>query len=247
MGEIPYISLLPQLIMSKSKRYQANLTKIREVVKEGEVATVDQAVEVLMNLDLPKFKEGSTVELHLNLNINPTKSDQLVRSSFVLPHGTGKKIKIAAFVTADKVDEAKKAGATLVGGEDLVDEIKKTEKVTFDIAVAEPAMMKKLPAIARILGVAGVMPNPKTGTVGDNIAELIEPLIKGKINFKNDKTSNIHLICGKINKEFTKEQLVENINAAIDAVGKSKPDAVKKKFIASAHITTSMSPSIRVI
>lgn len=246
MGEMPFISLTPQY-MAKSKKYQANLAKIREVVPEGDKTTVEQAVELLMTLDLPKFKEGSTVELHFNLNINPTKSDQLVRSNVVLPHGTGKKIKVAAFVTAEKIDEAKKAGAALVGGEDLIEEIKKSEKVDFDIAVAEPEMMKKLPVIARILGVAGVMPNPKTGTVGQDIKGIIEPLLKGKINFKNDKTSNIHLICGKVNKEFSKDQLVENINTAIEAVAKSKPDAIKKKFINSAYLTTSMSPSIRVI
>jgi large subunit ribosomal protein L1 len=233
--------------MFKSKRYKANLLKVEAATKKSAILPVDQAVTLLQSLEQPKFKEGTTIEIHFKLNINPTKSDQLIRSTVTLPHGTGKKIKIAAFVSAENEKAAKEAGAMFVGGEELIDEIKKTEKVNFDIAVAEPEMMKLLPSIARILGVAGVMPNPKTGTVGDDVAKLIEPLVKGKINFKNDKTGNVHLICGKINDDFNTEKLVENIKAAIEAVEKSKPEVIKKKFIESAHIASTMSPSIRII
>ena len=233
--------------MSKSKRQAANSLKIKDTLDGRSTLEVPEAVELLQSLEHPKFQDGVTLELHFKLNINPTKSDQLIRSSVVLPNGTGQKLTIAAFVTAENEGAAKEAGATIVGGEELIDEIKSTQKINFDIAVAEPEMMKKLPVIARTLGVAGVMPNPKTNTVGTDLKSMIEPLLKGKLNFKNDKTGNVHLICGKFNEKFTTEQLVENVNAAIEAVEKSKPEVIKKKFIESAYLTTTMSPSIRVI
>ena len=232
--------------MSISKRQAANALKIKDALGERKQLEVQEAVELLQSLEHPKFKNGVTLELHCKLNINPTKSDQLVRSSVTLPNGTGQTLTIAAFVTAENEAVAKEAGATLIGGEDLIDEIKTTQKINFDIAVAEPEMMKKLPVIARTLGVAGVMPNPKTGTVGTDLKAMIEPLLKGKLNFKNDKTGNIHLICGKFNDSFTTEQLVENVNAALEAVEKAKPEAIKKKFVESAYLTTTMSPSIRI-
>ena len=157
----------------KSKKYNANLAKIAEATKGKEILEVTEAVELLQSLEMPNFKNGSTIELHYKLNINPTKSDQLVRGSVVLPHGTGKQIKIAAFVSADKEVEAKKAGADVIGGEELIEEIKKSGKLEFDIAIAEPSMMSKLPVIARVLGVAGMMPNPKNGTVGDDNKGMI--------------------------------------------------------------------------
>jgi large subunit ribosomal protein L1 len=233
--------------MSKSKRHVKNLALVATATKKSQILEIKDAVELLSSLEQPKFKDGVTLELHVKLNINPTKSDQLVRSSVVLPHGTGKHVKIAAFVTDAKAAEAKKAGAEIVGGDELIEEIKKSEKINFDIAVAEPEMMKKLPVIARILGVAGVMPNPKTNTVGEDVTAMIEPLMKGKINFKNDKTGNIHVICGKLNAKFTPEQLVENVKEALAAVEKSKPEVIKKKFVLTAHLATSMSPSIRII
>ncbi|NJK71002.1 MAG: 50S ribosomal protein L1 [Thermales bacterium] len=217
-----------------------------EATKEKTFLPVEEAVELLQSLDHPQFKDGVSVELHFRLNINPLKSDQLVRSSLILPHGTGKTLKIAAFVTSDKEAEAKKAGADIIGGDDLIAKIKKSEKIDFDVAVAEPAMMTKLPVIARLLGVAGVMPNPKNGTVGDDITKMIDLIKQGKVDFKNDKSSNIHLLVGKINKEFDSKKLVENINTAIEAVEKSKPEGVKKKYILTIHLASTMSPSIRL-
>jgi large subunit ribosomal protein L1 len=232
-------------ISGRSKKYSANKALVDQATKSLPVS-VEEAVGVLQSLTHPSFKNGVSVELHVNLNINPTKSDQFVRGSVVLPHGTGKKVKIAAFVSDAKADEAKKAGAEIVGGEDLIEEIKKTNKINFDIAVAEPAMMTKLPTIARLLGTAGVMPNPKTGTVGENISEIVELIKKGKVDFKNDKSGNIHILVGKISNEFSKEQLIENINSAIEAVEKVKPEAVKKKFFNTIHIACSMSPSVKI-
>lgn len=232
---------------NRSKKYRANLAKIEAVVGALPTLPIEKAIEVLFSLDQPNFKEGAMVELHVKLNINPTKSDQLVRGSVVLPHGVGKKVKIAAFVTPENVDRAKAAGAEVVGSEDLVEQIKNTENTDFDIAIAQPEMMKKLPSIARILGTRGLMPNPKSGTVGDNIEEIINLIKAGKVDFKNDKSSNLHIPCGKINKEFDIAKIVSNVKAALDAVEKVKPEVIKKKYIITAHVATSQSPSIRIV
>lgn len=232
---------------NRSKKYRANLAKIETAVGTSLTLPIEKSIEVLFSLDQPNFKEGAMVELHVKLNINPTKSDQLVRGSVVLPHGVGKKVKIAAFVTPENVDRAKAAGAEVVGSEDLVEQIKNTENTDFDIAIAQPEMMKKLPSIARILGTRGLMPNPKSGTVGDNIEEIINLIKAGKVDFKNDKSSNLHIPCGKINKEFDIAKIVANVKAALDAVEKVKPEVIKKKYIITAHVATSQSPSIRIV
>lgn len=232
----------------KSKKYSANFAIIQETVSKFKnlKLSISDAVNLLMSLEQPAFKNGTSVEIHFKLGINATKSDQLVRSSVTLPAGTGKKVIVAAFVEPQNIDIAKKAGADIVGGEDLVELIKKDGKVNFDKAIAEPEMMKKLPAIARILGVAGVMPNPKTGTVGTDIEDMIKIIKAGKIDFKNDKTGNVHFLVGKINSDFDSTKLISNIETAIDAMNKSKPEVIKKKFIQSCHLATTMSPSIEI-
>jgi len=231
-----------------SKKYRANLEKIRQALeaKKTNALSISEAVELLLGLQQPNYKDGPTVEFHTKLNINPTKTDQLVRGSVVLPHGTGKKITIAAFVNPENVELAKSAGADIAGCDDLIEEIKNSGKVNFDVAIAEPEVMKKLAPIAKILGIAKVMPNPKTGTVGTNIAEMIQTIRAGKVDFRNDKTGNVHIVCGKINSAFNKEKLVENIQAVIEAIEKVKPEVIKKKYILSMHLASSISPSIRV-
>jgi large subunit ribosomal protein L1 len=233
-------------VKKRSKKYRANEEKITLALEGKEALEIEKAVELLFQLDQPKFKDGPMVELHAKLNINATKSDQLVRSSVVLPHGSGKKVVVAAFVTPESEEKAKKAGADIIGGESLIEEIKKSQEVNFDKAVAEPEMMKKLPPIAKILGIAGVMPNPKTGTVGTNLEEMIGKIKAGKIDFKNDKTGNLHVVCGKINKNFSKDKILENVRAAVEAIEKAKPEAVKKKYILSLFLSTSQSPSIKI-
>lgn len=232
-----------------SKKYRANLEKLNSKLAEVQSKTlsVEDAVNLLFDFEQPNFKDGPTVELHAKLNINPTKSDQLVRGSVVMPNGTGQKVKIAAFVTPQNVDRAKKAGAEIVGGEELIEEIKNSSKIDFDIAIAEPEMMKKLPPIARILGTAKVMPNPRTGTVGENIEEMIQTIQAGKVDYRNDKTGNVHIICGKINSNFDQSKIVENVKAAISSLEKAKPEAVKKKYILSMHLASSLSPSVQVV
>lgn len=231
----------------RSKKYSANFAKLQKAVEENgnEVLPIDKAVTTIFSFDQASFKNGATIEIHFKTAINPTKSDQLVRGSVVLPHGTGKDIKIAAFVSPENVDKAKKLGAYKAGSDDLIDEIKNGGKVDFDIAIAQPEMMKKMPAIARILGTAGVMPNPKTGTVGDNLEEMINLIKAGKVDFKNDKGANIHFAVGKINKEFNETKVTENILAAIDAVEKAKPSVIKK-YITGIYLASTMSPSVKV-
>jgi large subunit ribosomal protein L1 len=233
---------------NRSRKYSANFALIQDAIKSNktEIFSVESAVKTILSLEQPAFKDGSSLEIHFKLNINPTKSDQLVRNSVVLPHGTGKKVIVAAFVNPENADAARKAGGDIVGSEDLIDEIKQSGKVNFDKAIAEPDMMKKLPAIARILGTAGVMPNPKLGTVGKNIEEMIKIIKAGKVDFRNDKTGNVHFLIGKINKAFSEEQLIANVKSAIDAIEKCKPEVIKKKYIQSIYLASTMSPSLRI-
>ena len=220
----------------RSKQYQEQ----KKQVDKNKAYPLDQALDLLKSISKTKFDAG--VELHLNLGIDPKDGEQLVRGSITLPHGTGKTKKIAAF-TADP-EKAKKAGATIAGGEELIDEIKRTEKLDFDVAVAEPAMMKSLAKVARFLGPRGLMPSPKTGGVTPNIEKAIKDLTGGKINFKNDDTANIHQSVGKISWEESK--LKQNIESFIDAVNKAKPSVSKGIYIKSATLCTTMSPGIKV-
>jgi large subunit ribosomal protein L1 len=182
--------------------------------------------------------------MHVRLGIDPKKTDQAIRGSITLPHGTGKTKIVAAFVTEGKEKEAKEAGASVIGGEELVKKIRETEVTDFEIAVAEPAMMAKLAPIAKILGQRGMMPNPKTGTVTDDIAGIIREIAAGKVNFKNDDSGNLHQIIGKVN--FDSAKLVENAKAFVEAVQSAKPVAVKKQYVISMSMNGSMGPGIKV-
>ncbi|HHX58329.1 MAG TPA: 50S ribosomal protein L1 [Candidatus Moranbacteria bacterium] len=199
-----------------------------------------EGLEILSKF--PKAKFDETVELAIKLSINPAKSDQQMRGAVDLPHGTGKSKKIAAF-TETQAKEAKEAGADKVGGQELVDEIAKG-KIDFDVAVATPEMMPKLAKVAKILGPKGLMPNPKTETVGPKIAPMIESLKKGRASFKTDKGANIHQIVGK--RSFENEKLEENIRAMVDYLNKNKPAAVKGKLIKNISISGTMTPGIKV-
>jgi large subunit ribosomal protein L1 len=224
-----------------SKNHAKNLAQV-----EQKVYTIEDAVTALMAMELPKFKNGVTVELRFKLNIDATKSDQLIRSSVVLPHGTGKEVRVAAFVNPENEKAAKAAGADVIGNDVYLEELKKTGKIDFDAAVAEPDMMKKLAPLARVLGTAGVMPSPKNHTVGTDIAAMVKMLKSGKIDIKNDKGGNVHLVVGKINKDFDATKLAENIKIAYEAVEKAKPEGVKKKLIAGAYLKSTMSPSVKI-
>lgn len=223
--------------MKITKRAKNNL----ELIKNDQVYTPEEAIDLVKKTATTKFV--GSVEVHFRTAIDPKKTDQAIRGAVTLPHGTGKSKKIAAFVTEGKEAEAKAAGAEIVGGEELIKKIKETEKTDFDVAVAEPAMMPKLATIAKILGTRGLMPNPKTGTVSDNISAAIKEIAGGKVNFKNDNTGNVHQIIGKT--DFEPVQLLENLRKFMEALHASKPSAVKKQFITTMTMNASMGPGIK--
>lgn len=220
-----------------SKRTKANL----ELVDKNKVYSVEEAIELAKKTATTKFT--GSIEVHIKTAIDAKKTEQAIRGSVKLPNGTGKTRKIAAFVTDANLAAAKAAGATVVGGEELIKEIKETEKTDFDIAVAEPAMMPKLAQIAKILGTRGMMPNPKTGTVSDNIAAAIAEITGGKVNFKNDNSGNVHQVIGKT--DFDSAKLVENLKTFIDALQTTKPATLKKAFLLSMSVNSTMGPGIK--
>lgn len=204
---------------------------------------IEEAVELTKKLSKTKF--DASVEIHFRLGIDPRKGDQQIRTAVSLPHGTGKTIKVAAFVSPDKEKEVKEAGADYAGGDDLINEIKKSGKTDFQVAVAEPAMMKNLAVIAKVLGPRGLMPSPKNETVTPNPAKAVAELKKGKVSFKNDDTGNIHVAIGKVS--FDSKQLLENYQTILDIIKKIKPSSSKGIYIKNVSITSSMGPGIKIV
>ena len=224
--------------MARSKRYQEAVKK----VEKNKSYSVEEAIKLVKTTATTKFY--SSVEVHLRLGIDPKKGEQQVRGTVSLPHGTGKTKRIAAFVAPDREKEAQAAGADVVGGQELIDQIKQTGKLEFDVAVTMPEMMPKLAAVAKVLGPRGLMPSPKNETITTNLKKTIEELKKGKVNFKNDGTSNIHQMIGKVS--FTDSQLLENYQALLDTIRKAKPSSSKGVYLKNISLTTSMGPGIRV-
>lgn len=218
------------------------MKELQAKVDANRVYTVEEAIALVKETSGVKF--DASVEVHANLGIDPKKGEQQIRATVVMPHGTGKTKKVAAFVNAEKEKEAKEGGADFIYGEEDIKKIKDTSKIEFDVAVTTPDMMPKLAAIAKILGPKGLMPNPKTETVGPNVKKMVEELKKGKITYKNDDTSNIHQIIGKVS--FTNDQLKENFLEFIGSVNKMKPATQKGTYIKNLVITSSMGPSIRI-
>jgi large subunit ribosomal protein L1 len=184
--------------------------------------------------------------VHVRLGIDPKKSDQQVRSTVTLPHGTGKEKRVAAFVsTPEHEKEAEKAGAELVGGEELVAEIAKTGKCDFDVAIASPEMMPKLAKVAKVLGPRGLMPSPKNDTVTKEIGQAVKDMKGGKVAFKNDDTANIHQTIGRAS--FTEDQLVVNYETFMEALRRVKPGSAKGTYIKGITIASTMGPGIKVV
>lgn len=224
--------------MPRSKRY----IELKKLVDTKKVYSPAEAIELAKKTAKTKF-DGS-LETHINLGIDISKSDQIVRATIAMPHSTGKTKRIAAFVPAAKEKEAKDAGADLVGAEELIEEISKTGKIDFDIAVATPDMMPKLAKVAKILGPKGIMPNPKTETVSPNVKKMVEELKRGKVTIKNDSTGNIHQALGKITLDS--KDLLENFEAVLAAIKKNKPAGAKGTFLKNVVITSTMGPGIKV-
>lgn len=221
-----------------SKRYNEAV----KLIEQGKTYPIEEAIKLAKETSLVKF--DAAVDVHIKLNIDPQQTDQKLRLQVQLPHGTGQTVKVAAFVTPAKEKEAKEAGADIVGGEELVKQIRETEKTDFDLAVAMPAMMKSLTTIAKILGQRGLMPSPKTGTIGEDIAKTIRETKSGKVDVKTDDSGNIHEPIGRVS--FAETKLIENFNFLKEAIVKGKPGSVKKEFIRSVTISTSMGPGIRI-
>jgi len=220
-----------------SKRFQELLKKV-EADKDYSAA---EAVATVKELKSAKFDE--TVELSLKLNVDPRHADQMVRGSVVLPNGTGKTVRVAVFAKDAKADEAKAAGADLVGAAELIEDIQ-AGKIDFDIVISTPDMMGVLGKVARILGPKGLMPNPKTGTVTMDVTKAVENAKGGQVNFRVDKKGNIHAGIGKIS--FSVEKIKENFTTLVETINKAKPASAKGRYITTSAISLTMSPSIKL-
>lgn len=219
------------------KKYRAAAAKVDRL----KVYSLADALKLAKETSTTKF--DASVEIHVRLGIDVRQSDQMVRSTVALPAGTGKTLRVVAFVEADQAKAAKASGAVEAGEDDLIEKVAKGF-MDFDVAVATPAMMKKLGKIAKTLGQKGLMPNPKAGTVTDNIEQAIAEIQRGKVEFRADKAGILHNIVGKVS--FDAAKLEENVKAYIRAVNDVKPKAVKGTFINAIHLTTSMGPSVKV-
>ena len=223
------------------KRHGRLYVEASKSVDKDKLYTPEEAVKLVKSLSKRKFDE--TVEIAMNLNIDTTKSDQQVRSSFTLPNGTGKTKKILV-VTKTKADEAKEAGADYVGDEDMIEKIVKENWFDFDTMVATPEMMVSLGKIGKILGPKGLMPNPKTGTVTVNVKDAIANIRKGMVEYRADSNGNVHAIVGKVS--FDEDKLTENLVAFIKEVIKNKPSGVKGTFVKNISISSTMGPGVKI-
>ncbi len=219
-----------------SKRYKSLLEKIDNTKQY----TVADAATMMDTLKSAKFDE--TIEIAMNLNVDPRHADQMVRGAIVLPNGTGKTVRVAVFAKGVKADEAKAAGADIVGTDDLVADIK-AGILNFDVVVAAPDCMGLVGQIGRILGPKGLMPNPKTGTVTPDVATAVKNVKGGQVTFRVDKKGNIHAGIGKAS--FATDKIAENITAFVVAINKQKPASAKGRYITNAALSLTMSPSIK--
>jgi large subunit ribosomal protein L1 len=222
---------------SRSKRYD-EAAKVTDLEKNY---TLKDAVSAMKKMKQPKF-DGS-VDLHFQLNVDPKKSEQMVRGTVVLPHGTGKKVRVAVFCRGEHERIARDNGADHVGANDLIDKVS-GGFLDFDCVIATPEMMKDLSKLGKVLGPRGLMPSPKTGTVTNDIAKAIEDVRKGKVEFRVDKQGGVHLSVGKIS--FDEDKIIDNASMVINALNEAKPQTVKGKFIRSLAISTSMNPGLRL-
>lgn len=224
--------------MKETKRFGA----AKKLVDASRSYGVEEAMALVKQTATAKFDE--TIEVSIRLGVDPRHADQMVRGVVVLPHGTGKTQRVLVFAKGEKATEAQNAGADIVGGEELVDKIARENFFDFDVCVATPDMMRFLGKLGKVLGPKGLMPNPKSGTVTMDIAKTLHDIKAGKVEYRLDKQSIVHVIFGK--KSFGKEKLLENATAVMDAIIKAKPAAAKGTYLKSVAIATTMGPGIKV-
>ena len=220
-----------------SRRHKENVEKTKNKI----YLDLDQAVQTLQETATAKFVES--VELHANLNIDPKYADQQLRTTVTLPHGVGKQVRIAVLTNDENYEEATKAGADIVGNDELIEDITKGI-INFDLLIATPNMMPKLAKLGRVLGPKGLMPSPKSGTVSSTLTATLTDFKKGKFEYKADKTGIVHVTIGKV--DFTTTQLVENLQALQDSLEKNRPSGVKGKYFKTISICSTMGPSIKL-
>jgi len=213
----------------------------RAVVEHGREYPPLEAVRLLKSIETATFDE--TVEVHVRLGVDVRHADQIVRGTTILPHGTGKEVRVAVFAEGDKAREAEEAGADIVGSEDLAKKVQEGV-MDFDLAIATPDMMKTVGKLGRILGPRGLMPNPKSGTVTFEIAKAVGEAKAGKVEYRTDRAGIIHLTIGR--KSFSEQQLVENYGAVIGEILRAKPAAAKGRYFRSIYLTSTMGPSFRL-
>jgi large subunit ribosomal protein L1 len=220
-----------------SKRYK----KSAESVTKDQIYSLKDAVAIMKKMVAPKF--DASVDLHFHLNVDSKKSDQMVRGTVVLPHGTGKLVRVAVFCKGEHERQAKEAGAEIVGGSELIERVA-GGFLDFDCAIATPDMMKDLSKLGKVLGPRGLMPSPKTGTVTQDVVKAIEDVKRGKVEFRVDKQGGVHLAVGKVS--FSPEKIFENASRVIEALNEAKPASVKGKFIKTLTVSVTMNPGLKL-
>ncbi|MGM0530956.1 MAG: 50S ribosomal protein L1 [Bacteroidota bacterium] len=219
-----------------------NRKQILEKLDKSNLYSLEEAVKLVKEITTVKF--NASVDMDVRLGVDPRKPNQMVRGIVTLPHGTGKETRVLALCSADKEEEAKEAGADYVGLDEYVQKIKDEGWTDFDVVITQPSVMPKVGQLGKILGPRGLMPNPKSGTVTDNLGEAIKEVKMGKIDFKVDKTGIIHTSIGKVS--FTEQQLIDNAKELLNTIRKLKPTAAKGTYIKSVTISSTMSPGIKI-
>ncbi len=224
--------------MKRSKKYNQGIAAFDKMTYYEPL----EAIELLKQMPRAKFDE--TVEVALNLGVDPRHADQMVRGTVVLPQGTGRKVTVLVFAKGEAEKQAKEAGADYVGADEYIQRISEEGWTDFDVAIATPDMMSKVGRLGKILGPRGLMPNPKSGTVTFDVAKAVKEAKAGRIEFRVDRTGNLHAPIGKIS--FGSEQLLENLQSFLDAVVRARPSTVKGQYIKSITLSTTMSPGVRL-
>ena len=224
--------------MKRGKKY----LEAEKLIDKTKSYSAKEAIETI--LKMPKAKFDETLELHVKLGVDSKQADQQVRGTVVLPHGTGKTLKVLVFAKGDKAKEAEEAGADFVGAEELVPKIEKENWFEYDVIVATPDMMGVIGRLGKVLGPKGLMPNPKSGTVTMDVKKAISEIKSGKVEYRLDKTNIIHLGFGKVS--FGAKKLTENYNTVMEAINRAKPAAAKGQYVKSIAISTTMGPGIYV-